>query len=39
MILLVRLEVFRQLADALAQEGDLDLRTPGVRVVRAKLLQ
>ena len=36
-ILLVLFEVLRQLADALAQNRDLYLRTPGVGVVRAKL--
>src|ERR1039457_6261503 len=38
MVLLVQLKVLRQLANALAQEGNLDLRTPGVRLVRTKLL-
>ena len=36
-VLLVRFKVLRQLANALAQEGDLNLRAPGIRIVRAKL--
>ena len=38
MILLVCLEMFGELADALAQNRDLDLRAAGVRVMRAELL-
>ena len=36
-VLLVLFEVFRQLADALAQNSDLNLWTPGVGVVRTEL--
>src|SRR5271169_3628704 len=34
-IFLVRFEVFRQLTDALAQQRDLNLGTPGIGSVRA----
>lgn len=37
-VLLVRFEMVRQLADALTQYGDLDLRAAGVRIMRAVLL-
>ena len=38
MVLLVRLEVIRQLANAFTDDGDLDLRTPGVSRVRLILV-
>jgi hypothetical protein len=34
-VFLVRLEVLRQLADALAEQGDLDFRTSGIAGMRA----
>jgi hypothetical protein len=34
-ILCVRLEVFRQVIDSLAEEGDLNFRRARIRVVRA----
>src|SRR5207245_10343402 len=37
-VLLVRLEVFRQVLDALGEERDLDLRRAGVALVGAELL-
>jgi hypothetical protein len=38
MILLVSLEVLRQLADPLAQDRDLDLRASSIRIMGAELL-
>ena len=37
-VFLVRLEVLRQLANAFAEQGDLDFRTSGIALVRAVLV-
>jgi hypothetical protein len=37
-ILLVGLKVFRQLCNPLGEDGDLNLGTPGIGVMRAELL-
>jgi hypothetical protein len=37
-VLLVRFEVIRQLANAFTNDGDLNLRTPGVSRVRLILV-